>query len=105
MKENMNALYWIMLAVYSLALLYILSFFVWMILSALDDIRDRWESHKRRKEIEAYKRSREQFYKPHNPVNDPRDSEKSKKHINPKLLALSFLFGFLLGILLQSVIT
>ena len=105
MNEKMNALYWIILAVYSIALLGILFIFVSMILSEVEDICDRWRWHKRHKEIEAYNRSMKQLNKTHNPVNDARDSEKSKKRGNPELLALSFLFGFLLGILLQSVIT
>lgn len=44
----MDALYWMQFAIYSLALLGILSLYVSMILSALDDIRDRWKWHKRR---------------------------------------------------------
>lgn len=60
----MDALYWIQFAVYSLALLAILSLYVSMILSALDDIRDRWKWHKRRKEIREYEKRNRRSQRP-----------------------------------------
>ena len=104
----MNALYWVALAVYSLALLGVLFLYISMILNALDGIRDRWRWHKRRKEIREYvernRRSQEQLNKLHNPVDDARQSKNSEKCGNPELLVLSFFFGLLLGVLLQGVI-
>lgn len=104
----MDVLYWIALAVYSLALLGILFCYISIILNALDDIRERWRWHKRCKEIREYekrnRRSQEQLNKLHNPVDDSRQREKSEKRSNPELLVLSFFFGLLLGVLFQSIV-
>lgn len=104
----MDALYWLQFAVYSLALLAVLSLYVSMILAALDDIRDRWRWHKRRKEIREYerrhRRSQEQLNKLYKPIKDARQSKNSEKYSNPKLLILTFFLGVLLGVLLQRVI-
>ena len=104
----MNALYWVVLSIYSLALLGILFLYISMILNALDNLRDRWKWHKRRKEIREYekrnRRSQEQLNKLHNPVDDTRQREKSEKRGNPELLVLSFFFGLMLGVLFQSIV-
>lgn len=100
----MNVIWWIQLVSYSLALLGILSVFVSMIFSMLDDIRDRWRQYKRGKQIDAYIRSQEQLNKLYKPVDDARQREKSERRSNPELLVLSFLFGLLLGVLFQSIV-